>query len=79
MKIKQDNVLVERLEQVQGGTLTSVSSDKINEGTVIAIGPKVNDITVGTVVLFGDYGTEEIVLDGKTYLSMKEEIIILEK
>lgn len=77
--MKQDNVLVERLEQVQGGALTSVSNEKLNEGTVIAIGPKVDDISIGTIVLFGNYGTEEVVLDGKTYLSMKEEVIILEK
>lgn len=79
MKLKRDLVLVVREEapkKISG--LTSVVNSPLFRGKVFTVGPDVKDIKVGANVIFNQYGFTEHIIDGVTYLAMKEEEIIIE-
>jgi len=90
MKLKplHDNILVKRTEEEEtsaGGIILSGSAkEKPSQGTVVAVGPgKKNDsgettpmnVTEGDTVVFGQYGGNEIKLDGEEYLILSESDI----
>lgn len=97
MKIKPlaDRVVVERIEEEEikkgGIILPDTAKEKPIKGKVVAVGPgrlddKGNRIPMevkkGDVVLFGKYAGQEIKIDNKEYLIMREDeilAIILEK
>lgn len=62
----------------------TVSKEKPEQGTVIAVGPGRYDdgelipmtVTVGDEVLFSKYGYDEVKIDGKEYFILKEENIL---
>ena len=83
-----DNVLVRRTEEEEtssGGIILSGSAkDKPSQGEVVAVGPgKLSDsgvatkmnVSVGDTVIFGQYGGNEIKLDGEEYLILSEKDI----
>ena len=90
MKLRplHDNVLVKRTEEEEtssGGIILSGSAkEKPSQGEVVAVGPgKVSDsgesvsmnVSVGDTVIFGQYGGNEIKLDGEEYLILSESDI----
>lgn len=92
MKLKPlaDHVVIEPMAQEEktkfGIVLPeTVSKEKSQEGVVVAIGPgKLNEkgermpmsVKKGDKVLFTKYGPQEIKVDGKDYLIVKEDDII---
>ena len=83
-----DNVLVKRTEEEEtssGGIILSGSAkEKPSQGEVVAVGPgKVSNsgdtvsmnVSVGDIVIFGQYGGNEIKLDGEEYLILREKDI----
>ena len=90
MKLRplHDKVLVKRTEEEEtssGGIILSGSAkEKPSQGEVIAVGPgKKSDtgdvtpvnVSVGDTVIFGQYGGNEIKLDGEDYLILGESDI----
>ena len=90
MKLKplHDNILVKRTEEEEtsaGGIILSGSAkEKPSQGMVVAVGPgKKNDsgettplnVAEGDTVVFGQYGGNEIKLDGEEYLILSESDI----
>ena len=90
MKLKplHDNVLVKRTEEEEtssGGIILSGSAkEKPSQGEVVAVGPgKISNsgdtvsmnVSVGDIVIFGQYGGNEIKLDGEEYLILSEKDI----
>ncbi len=76
-----DRVLIEphaAEEKTAGGIIIpDTAKEKSKRGTVIATGSEKLTFSVkeGATVLFGAYSGNEIVIDGKTYLIMKESDI----
>ena len=90
MKLKplHDNVLVKRTEEEEtssGGIILSGSAkEKPSQGEVVAVGPgKISNtgdtvpmnVSEGDIVIFGQYGGNEIKLDGEEYLILSERDI----
>ena len=84
-----DRVLIERVEEEEktktGIIIPDAAREKQQKGKIIAAGKgRVNekgevlklDVKEGDVVLFEKYGGEEIKMDGKEYVILKEESII---
>ncbi len=91
MKVKplQDRILVERLkeeEKTKGGIIIPDSAkEKPMQGHVVAAGngritedgKKVPmDVKVGDVILFAKYSGNEVKIDDKDYLIMKEDDVL---
>jgi chaperonin GroES len=90
MKIKplHDNILVERIEQEErkgGIIIPDTAKEKPQQGKVIAIGngrrdEKGNkiplDVKKGDIILFGKYSGNEIKIEDKEYLIMREDDVL---
>lgn len=90
MKLRplHDKVLVQRKEEEEttagGIVLPGSAAEKPSQGEVIAVGPgKRNDngeqiapdVQVGDTVIFGQYGGNEVKIDGVEYLILSESDI----
>ena len=90
MKFKplHDNVLVKRTEEEEksagGIVLPGSATEKPSQGEVVAVGPgkKTENgdvspvgVAVGDTVIFGQYGGNEIKIDGDEYLILSESDI----
>ncbi len=79
----KDRVLVERKlteEKTPGGIyIPDTAKEKMQEGTVTAVGPDVKDLKAGDRVLFENYSGTEINRDGREYLilNLKDVLAIL--
>ncbi len=84
-----DRIIVERLEEgeqkVGGIIIPDTAKEKPQQGKVIAAGNgKSNDegkripldVKAGDTILFGKYSGQEIKLDGKEYLIMKDDEVL---
>ena len=84
-----DRVLVRRIEQQEktagGIIIPDTAKEKPQQGKVIAVGKgriekdgKVTplDVKAGDTVLFGKYAGQEIKLDGKEFLIVREEEVL---
>lgn len=84
-----DRVAVRRLEpetiSAGGIVIPDSASEKPNQGEVLAVGPglrlengKVEPVavTVGDIVLFGKYSSNEIKIDGEEVLILKESDLL---
>jgi chaperonin GroES len=85
-----DRVLVERhdLEQKSPGgiIIPDTAKEKPAEGTIVAVGTGVKDSNTGKItpldvkkgdkILFGKWGGNEVKLNGKDFLIMKESDIL---
>jgi chaperonin GroES len=91
MKVRplHDRILVDRVEEEEktksGIIIPDVAREKQQKGKVIAVGNgRVNekgevlklDVKAGDLILFEKYGGEDIKIDGKEYVIMKEENVI---
>jgi len=87
MKLRplHDKVLLERTEEettsAGGIILSGTATEKPSQGVVIAVGPgKKNDagevisvgVKAGDMVIFSQYGGNEVKIDGKEYLILSE-------
>ena len=83
-----DKVLVKRTEEEEKSTggivLPGSASEKPSQGEVIAVGPGKKSengdvspvgVAVGDTVIFGQYGGNEIKIDGEEYLILSESDI----
>ena len=83
-----DKVLVKRTDEEQttpGGILLPGSAaEKPSQGEVVAVGPGKRDengviapigVEVGDLVIFGQYGGNEVKIDGEEYLILSESDI----
>ena len=83
-----DNVLVKRTEEEEksagGIVLPGSATEKPSQGEVIAVGPGKKSengdvspvgVEVGDTVIFGQYGGNEIKIDGEEYLILSESDI----
>jgi chaperonin GroES len=86
-----DRIIVQRLEegeqQIGGIIIPDSAKEKPQQGKVLAVGNgKTNDegtripldVRPGNLILFGKYSGQEIKLDGKEYLIVKEEEVLAE-
>ncbi len=84
VKPLSDRVLVEpkaaETQTASGLFIPDTAKEKPLQGTVVAVGPGNQDVTmevkVGDVVLYGKYGGQEITVDNKEYLIMKQGEIL---
>ena len=80
LKPLADRVLIEaapaETKTASGIIIPDTAKEKPLQGTVIAVGPGKTDepttVKVDDKVLYGQYSGQEIKLDGKDYLIMKE-------
>ena len=75
-----DRVLIEPItENVSSGGIYIPDStkEKPMRGKVILAGPKAESVKGGDEVLYGKYAGIEAPLDGKEYLIMKEEDLLM--
>ncbi len=83
-----DKVLVKRTEEEEksagGIVLPGSATEKPSQGEVIAVGPGKKSengdvspvgVSVGDTVIFGQYGGNEIKIDGEEYLILSESDI----
>ena len=90
MKLRplHDKVLVQREEEEEttagGIVLPGSAAEKPSQGEVIAVGPGKRqdsgdqiapDVKVGDTVIFGQYGGNEVKIDGEEYLILSESDI----
>ena len=86
MNIKplKERVLVERKpqeEKTAGGIyIPDTAKEKMQEGTIVAVGPEVKDLKAGDKVLFENYSGTEIERDGKEYLilNLKDVLAVMD-
>ena len=89
MRPLHDRIIVQRLEEgeqkVGGIIIPDTAKEKPQQGKVIAVGKgriekdgKVTplDVKAGDTVLFGKYAGQEIKLDGKEFLIVREEEVL---
>jgi chaperonin GroES len=91
MKIKPlgDRLVVERLEQEEktagGIIIPDTAKEKPKQGKVLAAGPGTKDengkripvdVQAGDIVLFTQWAGNEVKIDGKDYLILKESDVI---
>ena len=85
MKPINDRVVVqpaEAEEKTSGGIIIpDTAKEKPQRGTVVAVGPGKKDHTMtvkeGDTVLYGKYAGQEISYQGKDYLIMREDDILV--
>ena len=90
MKLRplHDKVLVKRTEEEEttagGIVLPGSAAEKPSQGEVIAVGPGKRqdsgdqiapEVKVGDTVIFGQYGGNEVKIDGEEYLILSESDI----
>ena len=90
MKLRplHDKVLVKRTEEDEtssgGIILSAAAKEKASQGEVIAVGPGKKlesgdlvtvNVKAGDTVIFGQYGGNEVKLDGEDYLILSESDI----
>jgi len=82
MKFKPmgDCILIEQATE-KAGLIVLIQKDKLNQGTVVAVGPgKLSQkgillpmqVRVGQIVCFSEYAGQKTVIEGKEYLVMRE-------
>ncbi|MDH5185580.1 MAG: co-chaperone GroES [candidate division WOR-3 bacterium] len=90
MKVRplQDRILVERIEEeVKKGNIIipDTAKEKPQQGKIIAVGPgRIDesgkrvpmDVKKGDIILFGKYSGNEIKIDDKELLIMREEDVL---
>jgi len=71
-----------RKKKTAGGIIIpDTAKEKPQKGTVVAVGKGKKDepmtVKAGDVVLYGKYSGTEMIIDGKTYLIMREDDIYM--
>jgi len=84
LKPLNDRVLIQRNDNEtktpSGLIIPPTAQEKQTLGTVIAVGPGTKDVemavTVGQVVLIGKYCGNDVKIDGKDYILVRQEDIL---
>ena len=80
LKPLADRVVAKKIEQAAKTTSGLYIPPKSQEtpvgATVVAIGPDVKAIKKGDTIVFKEYATTEIKVDGENFLLIKEEDIL---
>ena len=84
-----DRIIVERIEEgeqkVGGIIIPDTAKEKPQQGRVIAVGKGKTrddgsviplDVKAGDTILFGKYSGQEIKIDGREYLIMREDEVL---
>lgn len=75
-----DRVVLEQIESEEktssGIILPDSAKEKPEQAKVVAIGPDVKGIKTGEIVLYTKYGPNEVKVEGKEYLIVKEEDVM---
>lgn len=75
-----DRVILKREtedEKTKGGLyIPDNAKEKPARGTILAVGPKAEQVKAGDKVLFGKYAGTEVKLEGEDLLIMREEDVI---
>lgn len=82
LKPKNDKLLIEPIvapDKTEAGIIIPESAkDRPNQARVMAVGPKVENINEGELILFGKYAGTTFVLDEQSYLLIREQDVIAE-
>lgn len=75
-----DRVVAVR-EQAQSQTASGIylpdnSKEKPVLASIVAVGPDVKHLAVGDKIIYKEYSTTELKIDGKEYLIVKEEDVL---
>ena len=68
----RDRILVKPIERKLSDIIEVRNTEKFNLGTVIAKGPKANDVEVGQTVRYGEFTFPEYREDGQKYQIIQE-------
>lgn len=83
IKPLHDRVLVKPIESEtvsKGGIIIpDAAKEKPLEGTVVAIGSKVDSVKVGDIILYGKFAGNELEHEGVNYLMFRESDLIAKK
>lgn len=75
-----DRLVIEQVQaeavSASGIILPDSAKEKPSEGKVLAVGKDVEEVKVGDVVLYAQYGPTEVKVDGKEVVLAKEEDIL---
>ena len=82
LKPKNDRLLISpdaTPDKTEAGIIIPESAkDRPNQATVLAVGPKVDNIKEGERILFGKYAGTTFQLDDISYLLIREQDVIAE-
>lgn len=79
LKPLKDRVVAKKeqpLEKTKSGILLGDAKEKPAYAVVESIGPDVKSIKKGDKIIYKEYSTTEVEIDGTTYLILKEEDIL---
>lgn len=80
LKPLADRVVAQKIEQksktASGLYLTPKAQEVPVGASVISVGPDVKAVKKGDIIVFKEYATTEIKVDGKDFLIIKEEDIL---
>ena len=75
-----DRIVLEQVESEEktssGIILPDSAKEKPEQAKVVAVGPDVKELKTGDMVLYTKYGPNEVKVDGKEYLVVKEEDVL---
>lgn len=75
-----DRIVLEQVESEEktssGIILPDSAKEKPEQAKVVAVGPDVKELKTGDLVLYTKYGPNEVKVDGKEYLVVKEEDVL---
>lgn len=69
-------VVEKPLEKTKSGILLGEAKEKPAYAVVESVGKEVKDIKKGDKIVYKEYSTTEIKLDGKDYIILKEEDVL---
>ena len=64
------------LEKTKSGILLGEAKEKPAYAVVESVGPEVSGIKKGDKIVYKEYSTTEIKVDGKDYIILKEEDVL---
>ena len=64
------------LEKSKAGILLGEAKEKPAYAVVESVGPEVNDVKKGDKIVYKEYSTAEIKVDGTDYIILKEEDVL---
>lgn len=69
-------VVEKPLEKTESGILLGEAKEKPAYALVEVVGPEVSGVKKGDRIIYKEYSTTEIKLDGKDYIILKEEDVL---
>ncbi|MBO7718014.1 co-chaperone GroES [Candidatus Saccharibacteria bacterium] len=69
-------VVLKPLEKTKSGILLGEAKEKPAYAEVESVGPEVKNVKKGDKIVYKEYSTTEIKLDGKDYIILKEEDVL---